>query len=220
MPLLAIAAEWDRFPLQLATPWVRYGPTNGWATKTFVLWFLPVLNIVVALLLFWLPRLDPKLRRNYRLTQTPGIKAPGVIQTSFAAVLGFISLLIAANALGYRVNVPRLAVSALLVLQVVIGNFMSTLRPNYVFGLRTPWTLRSPEVWRATHRVGGRLVVTGALTLLALQLVLSPTLFAIALNTIVGAQIAWAFLYSYWLFRLLAVSPSPASDEGPGGETI
>ena len=218
VPFLAIAAAWDRFPSQLATPWIRYGQPNGGATKTVILWFFPVLNVAVALLLFWLPRLDPKLRRNYQLTQTPGVKSPGTIQSCFAAVLAFISLLVTANTLGYPVNVSRLAISAALSLLVVTGNFMGTLRPNYLFGLRTPWTLKSPEVWRATNRIGGRLVVTGGLALLALQFLLSPALFTIAIYTFIGAMIAWAFLYSYWFFRSLAVSPSPTAAADPDGE--
>ncbi len=200
-PFLVLAALWDRFPAQLAMPWLRYGQANTWPTKAGALLFFPLLNVGVALLLAVLPRVDPKLRRNYRVTQTPGIKGPGFIAACFAGVFSFISLVVAATALGYDVNAHRLAISASLVLFMVVGNRMGTLRPNYSFGLRTPWTLRSEEVWRATHRIGGRIVVAGALILFALQFVVSNSHFKTVLYAAMGAEFAWAFLYSYWRSR-------------------
>ncbi|WP_243123893.1 SdpI family protein [Thermaerobacter sp. FW80] len=31
---------------------------------------------------------------------------------------------------------------------------MGQVRPNFFFGIRTPWTLSSEAVWRKTHRAG------------------------------------------------------------------
>jgi hypothetical protein len=61
------------------------------------------------------------------------------------------------------------------VLFVILGNYLPNVRPNYFIGIRTPWTLENPQTWRATHRVGGRLMFFGALVLLVLQLFVSAS---------------------------------------------
>ena len=42
---------------------------------------------------------------------------------------------------------------------IVIGNYLPKVRPNYLVGIRTPWTLTSDLSWDRTHRIGGRLFV-------------------------------------------------------------
>jgi uncharacterized membrane protein len=206
-PFLLIAVEWNRFPARIPIHWNFDGQEASWTNKTGLL-LCPMLNVAVALLFACLPRLDPRLRRN-PLPNGGISKGSRIIRLTFAAVLSFISLLIAASALGYTFKVFRLVISAELVLMMVIGNFMSTLRPNYFFGIRTPWTLESPEVWRATHRMGSRIFVFGPLALLVLQFVLSPTHLRIALFAFLGGSVVWALLYSYWRFHLSQSATAP-----------
>jgi uncharacterized membrane protein len=45
---------------------------------------------------------------------------------------------------------------------------LSKARPNWFIGIRTPWTMSSPEVWRRTHRVGSVLfIILGGLSLVS-----------------------------------------------------
>ena len=44
-----------------------------------------------------------------------------------------------------------------------LGNYMPRIRPNYTFGIRTPWTLASETVWKKTHRVGGYVFVVSGI---------------------------------------------------------
>jgi uncharacterized membrane protein len=83
----------------------------------------------------------------------------------------------------------------------VLGNYLGTIRPNYFFGVRTPWTLESDEVWRATHRNGGRVLVFGSLALLGLQFAIKQSL---VMPCFVGYFVATGVLsvpYSYWRFQ-------------------
>jgi uncharacterized membrane protein len=70
-------------------------------------------------------------------------------------------------------------------------------RPNYFVGIRTPWTLENPETWRATHRLGGRLMFFGAILLLLAQFFLSEGLFAWLLVTSILSLAIWGFVYSW-----------------------
>jgi uncharacterized membrane protein len=63
--------------------------------------------------------------------------------------------------------------NGMLILFLIIGNFMGNLRPNSFAGIRTPWTLGDPEIWRTTHRIAARMVFYGSLGLLLAQWLLS-----------------------------------------------
>lgn len=70
-----------------------------------------------------------------------------------------------ASALGHEQLAPRLIAVIMGVSLAAAGNVMPRLRPNLVAGVRTPATLRDPQLWRATHRVlGAGFVVAGLLT--------------------------------------------------------
>ena len=83
---------------------------------------------------------------------------------------------------------------------------MRVIRPNFTFGIRTPWTLACEEVWRSTHRASGPVfVVAGIATLIAALVATSmPTVtFAVMLISVLGAT-AFAGVYSYLQWRKLA----------------
>ena len=87
--------------------------------------------------------------------------------------------------------------SCLLVFFVVMGNYLGNLRPNFFVGIRTPWTLENPETWRATHRLGGRLMFFGALILLVAQLFLSEAIFGLLFVSSILSLAAWGIAYSW-----------------------
>jgi uncharacterized membrane protein len=87
---------------------------------------------------------------------------------------------------------------------LLMGNILGKVRPNATTGIRTPWTYRSPEVWRRTHRLAGRLMVlAGVLGLLGALLL--PGMLALWL--VVGLVLVSALgpaAYSYLLWRKLS----------------
>jgi len=67
--------------------------------------------------------------------------------------------------LGDKATVPLHLVIGLgmSVLFVVLGNYAPTVQPNRTFGFKMPITFSSDEVWRRTHRFGGKVMVIGGL---------------------------------------------------------
>jgi uncharacterized membrane protein len=154
---------------------------------------------VVALLRV-LPRLDPKLRamlqENERMHATLQ-----VMRLALAAFFGALFYIQIATAFAYPLASGRAVIWCTLVLLAVMGNYLGNLRPNYFIGIRTPWTLESPATWRATHRLGGRLMFFGALLLLAAEFFLSQSAFVFLFATLILSLVTWSFLYSWHHFR-------------------
>lgn len=55
----------------------------------------------------------------------------------------------------YGFYLQRLVPQMLLLFLAICGNLLYNAKPNLFMGIRTPWTLKSEDVWRKTHHVGG-----------------------------------------------------------------
>lgn len=83
---------------------------------------------------------------------------------------------------------------------IVIGNFMPKIRDNYFTGVRTPWTLANPVVWRKTHRLSGIMWVIGGL-LIALGAFMPKVLSVSMIITALVIAIIVPYVYSWLISR-------------------
>ena len=210
-PMIVLASLWKEFPERVPIHWNLQGEINAWGSKSS-LWAMPLASLVTIALLHFLPWIDPKLRRtgggHGRMQH-----ALQILRLALAAFFGGIFAMQCAVSLGHAVPMSRLIPSGLLLLLAIIGNYLSNLRPNYFAGIRTPWTLESPETWRATHRLGGHLMFFGSLILLFLQFILSKSVFAPLFLTSLILYSVWAVWYSWHHFHAHGATPLPASKE-------
>ena len=194
--LIGGLAVYGRLPDQLPSHWNINGQVNGTMSRLSTVLFLPALSLVLWLVLLALPRIDP-LRRSY-----PAFD--GTLRLFINAITLFMAVIYAmtlAVGLGWAVEVPRLIMICVGVLFVVLGNEMGRLKPNWFVGIRTPWTLADPEVWRSTHRVGGRVFFAFGLLIIVAGLLL-PLSFSGYVVTIGAIGVAlFSFGYSYLLWR-------------------
>ena len=200
-PFLAIAAFWNKLPARIPVHWNARGEVDGWASsKPIEIFILPLIAVAVIALLRVLPSLDPKLQKtlqeNHRMHAVVQI-----LRLALALFFDAIFFVQIATPLGNTSAGGRVVIWCTLLLMAILGNYMPALRPNYFVGLRTPWTLESPATWRATHRVGGRLMFFGSLLLLVLEFFLSQTVFAFLFVTSMVLFVVWLFFYSWHYFR-------------------
>jgi uncharacterized membrane protein len=160
------AYAWARTPPggQLPTHWNAAGEVDGYGSKFTALMLLPLTTAGIAILLAFVPRMDPRGDNILRSWEAYRV-------TWLGAVLFFAFIHVGAvlTILGLAVNFFALLVPVGTgLLLMVIGNYLGKIRPNYMFGVRLPWTLASELSWNKTHRFAGRLFVAiGALTVLA-----------------------------------------------------
>ena len=205
-PFIAVVFFWSQVPAQVPIHWNIRGEIDGWAGKAIGLLFAPIIGLASIALLHMISWLDPKLRRNLR----PGDRMHGILQTLrivTAGVFDVILLMQIAAALGRPLPTTRILIITLLIFLAVIGNYLGSLRPNYFVGIRTSWTLENEETWRATHRLGARLMFFGSIVLLVLQFLVSEQTIAILFGIATLALVLWAFVYSWHHFRTHATTP-------------
>lgn len=194
--VLVSVAVYARLPETMAVHWNAQGNPDGWMPRPFGAFFAPALMLVLWGVLRGVRHLDPRQESYARFD--------GAYETIVAAVLVLVlathDITIAA-ALGYRVPIGRLVPSLVGALFVVVGNVMPRLRPNWWFGVRTPWTLSNDRVWARTHRLAGfSMAAAGVVTIVA-ALALPPAMgIPVMLAAVVAAVFAPA-VYSYLSWR-------------------
>lgn len=115
---------------------------------------------------------------------------------AIAVLADTILVLTVASSLDQNIPVSKLTMVAVGLLFIVIGNYMPQVKDNYFIGIRTPWTLASPEVWRKTHRFSGFMWMLGGL-LIALgafmpkTLSISMIITALLIATIIPYVYSW-----------------------------
>jgi uncharacterized membrane protein len=204
VPFVFAGLFWDKFPDRIPTHWNFRGQVDAYSGKYFGLLWLPVVNIGLCGLFLVLPKIDPR-KKNYGLFRGP-YKAFRVVMTLFMAVIFFTIALVS---LGYKLSVPGVICYTSILLFLVIGNYIGNIRPNWFVGIRTPWTLDNPEIWRRTHRMAGRLLVASSMVMLLLGIVVRGRLFQVLFFGYVIAFVALVpTVYSYVLHRRGTAEPA------------
>ena len=201
LPFAVAAAWWNKIPPMVVSHWNIHNQPDGWMAKGLGLLLLPVGNIGIAALLFFVPLIDPRLRRHpdtYTLRQHRLWRLYRYALTAFFTAIALALIVIAA---GWPLDMGRVCCNAAFVLFAAMGNFLGNLEPNYLLGIRTPWTLEDPGTWRATHRLGGRLMTLGAVALLAVGFFVSDMTQVILLLAFALGLGAWSIGYSAWFFQ-------------------
>jgi uncharacterized membrane protein len=196
LAFIGTALVYPRLPEQVPTHWNWRGEVDDTAAKFPGAFMGPLIIAGLWILLPLLRRIDPR-RRNYeRFDETFWV---------FLNVLALGLVLLQGVALGAALGAPfevgRLVLGGVGVLFLALGNYLPRLRSNWWMGIRTPWTLDNEDVWRRTHRLGGRTFVIGGLVSL-LGAVLLPMEVAgvVGLIALTCAAVV-PVVYSYVVWR-------------------
>ena len=202
IPLLIVVAAvvasllvYPTLPARVVTHWDIKGNPNGWSSRFWGAWLMPVFLAAVWGFMRVMPAIDPK-GRNYAKF---GSAFEGIIISIMVFLLG-LHIIVLRSAMGYPVAMQRVLPLGMGALFVVMGNLLPRARPNWFVGIRTPWTLSSDRVWEKTHRFGGKIFVAGGLLIL-LAALFAPQWAHITLFLIVAACAAAVLIYSYVEWR-------------------
>jgi uncharacterized membrane protein len=194
-------ATWVVLP-QLPDPmpihWNAVGQPDDFASRWIGAFMLPLVSLGLYLVMLLVPAIDPR-RENYaRFADTYHIFR--LLLISFMAFVHGATLFSVLRAES-QLN-PDLVMVAVGLLFVLLGNYIPRIRSNWFVGIRTPWTLSDPEVWRRTHRLGGRAFFVAGLIVILAALLPSEWMMPALLSAIAVAAIV-PTVYSYVAFRQL-----------------
>lgn len=190
---LSLAAA-PLLPDRVASHWDENGIANGFQPKMAFLLTLPLISLGVALLLFFLPFMDPLKENLQNIRPFYNWFIAGVLL--FMDYIHFLSIL---YNLGFKINLFAFMLPAFALLMIGIGFFLERVKTNWFIGIRTPWTMSSPTIWEKTHRLGATLFKWGGLIVLAGFFIPQYAVWFLMVP-LLGVAF-FLVLYSYLLFR-------------------
>ena len=153
------------------------------------------LSVFIYLILIGLHKVDPKVT-----PQTPrtAFNKLGVILCIFLTILNYYLLLTARNQWTISSSV-MIAFTGLLV--CLVGNYMNNIKPNYIAGIRLPWTLNDPDNWRKTHQLASKIWFVAGILIIACSFLIDETIMVPTLIAILVTISVIPGIYSFRIYR-------------------
>ena len=178
LPMLIGIIYWNRLPDMMATHFGFNNEANGFSSKAFAVFGLPVILLAVLWVGAFITSHDPKKQNISAKMFSLMLWIVPVLSLVVAAAMYPVNL-------GYKLDITLFSELLLGLLFIIIGNFLPKARQNYTIGIKIPWTLAG-YLW----------MICGILMVL-----ISLTRFVPA-EWLVGIILIMVFvpcIYSFWL---------------------
>lgn len=202
VPVLAMIAAvltaiitYPLLPEKVAVHYNFAGEPDSWAPKIYHAILFPAIMIGMYFLFFIFTAIDPRKERYEDFK-----KVYHFFRTAMVVIFFGIYLATTLANLGYNISIAKTVSLLVGILIVAIGNYMAKIKRNWFFGIKTPWTLSSENVWNKTHRLGGWVFI-----LFGLIIIIDPYLPMVPGSILFFAGVIIAVLlpmvYSYYLYK-------------------
>ena len=186
---------YDQLPDLMASHWNANDQVDGYMSKFWVVFMMPLINVGLLVLFLVIPYIDP-LKEN--IAKFRGIFNSFIfVMALFMTYVWSLTVLWNLDAGSFELGSALLPAMGLLF--IFVGYMIRTARRNWFIGIRTPWTLSSDHVWKETHRVGGNLfMISGGITILGIFFGVNAVWFVLV--PVLGSTV-FLYIYSYILYR-------------------
>ena len=193
LPIVFGLILWNKLPESFATHWGVDGQADGWSSKAFAVFGMPILLVAFQFFAVWITHRDNRKKKQ----------SPKVMNLIFF-ILPTLSLLVHgvmyAIALGKIWDWATIMPIMLGLLFAIIGNYMPKCSQNSTIGIKVIWTLVSEENWNATHRFAGKTWVAAGLITVFSGFLPVTIGYPIMFVSLIGAG-AGSTLYSWLYYR-------------------
>ena len=190
MPIVIGLFLWNKLPERMVTHWNSNGEPDGWSSKGFAVFGLPLILFAAHWIAIFFTTHDPRNKnQNSKIFNIIILLMP-ITSLEFCSATYAI-------ALGRDVNISFLASIFLGIVFVLVGNYLPKCKQNYTIGIRIVWALENEENWNKTHRFAGKLWVIGGVVLLATAFI-SIESFLYVLFVAALIMVLAPVLYSYF----------------------
>ena len=190
LPVLIGIICWNRLPEVMATHFGFNNEANGFSSKAFAVFGLPLILLAVLWVGAFVTAHDPKRQNISPKMFSLMLWIAPVISLVAAATIYPVNL-------GYELNIAFFSELLSGLMFIIIGNYLPKARQNYTIGIKIPWTLANEENWNRTHRLAGYLwMICGILMILISLTRFVPAEWLIGIFLI---MVLVPCIYSFWL---------------------
>ena len=193
LPVLAGVILWNRLPEQFPIHFNAAGEVDGWSSKAFGVFGLPLILVAFQ----WLCGLG-SLKMDPKAENLEG-KVFSLVLWIIPVLSVVLHALVYCTALGMEMNVQIFMPLLVGVMMVIIGNWLPKCKQTYTLGIKLPWTLADEDNWNRTHRFAGPIWVVCGMLIVVCGLIGGAFLWVMPAAFVV--MIAAPTLYSFLLFK-------------------
>ncbi len=193
LSFVGICAVYPGLPDIIPVHYDFNGEVNGYGSKA-TLFAMGAMPVGFPLLFWALPKIDPR-RKNYDKHK----KAYDIISIFISIFPILMIWTMVFQAMGYNMQIGRVIPALVGILFIVIGNYMPQIRPNYFMGIRSPWALDNPYVWKKTHTFGGIVFCIMGVVMMAAPFLSEALGTPLVIGALLGGAVL-TYLYSYIIY--------------------
>lgn len=193
LPIIIGLVLWNELPDKMPTHWNAEGVVDGWSSKGFTVFGLPLFLLGVHWICTLATGADPKKRNHTE-------KMVGIVLWICPVVSILMLVLVYGTALGMEFKVDKLMLIFMGLMFLIIGNYLPKCKQNYTIGIKIPWTLNDEENWNYTHRLSGKLWVIGGVIILLCVLLPANVMSVVVLASMLALAIL-PMVLSYLFYR-------------------
>ena len=196
-PFVYLALIWNSLPETVPIHWNSKGEIDRWGNKLTLILMLFMLPVLTYIIMSAVAKIDPKKKMS--------LMGGKLYQLKFIMVLfmSFLALFIIYSTKNLASSSPSFVFTLVGALFVILGNYFKVIQPNYFIGIKTPWTLEYPEVWKTTHVFAGKLWFIAGLVIVLGSLIFESPVFSKVFLVIVLSIATAPLVYSYIKYKSL-----------------
>lgn len=188
LPILVGVILWDKLPESVPTHFGVDNEADGWSSKWFAVFGLPIFLAAMEWVCVFVTSLDPK-------SKNISGKAMGVVLWIIPVISLIANSMVYTYALGLKLDIGRIMMIFFGALAIVVGNYLPKSSQNFSMGIKISWTLNDEENWNHTHRFAGRLWVLCGVVMLLFSVLRLVWLFFAVCAVMVIAPVIYSYCY-------------------------
>lgn len=194
--VLAGLLLWSQLPEQMASHWNVNDQVDGYISKFWGVFLMPLVTLGMLVLFLVVPSIDP-LKANIAQFR----EAFNLFIVLIIGFMLYVHGLTLAWSLGYQGFKMSMAMLPFMgILFIAIGFMLRKAKRNFFIGIRTPWTLSSDSVWDETHRLGAILFMASGVLAVIGGFLGGMLAFWFLFVPLIGSTL-FLLVYSYVLYR-------------------
>lgn len=187
---------WNQLPDQMASHWNVNDQVDGYMSKFWGVFLLPLITLAMLALFLVIPAIDPLKANIAKFREVFNLFI--VLIVAFMVYVYGLTLAWSLGYTGFKMSGAMLPAIGLLF--IFAGFMMRQAKRNFFIGIRTPWTLSSDTVWHKTHQLGAVLfMISGVLAFIG-GIFGGMTAFWLMFIPVIGSTI-FLLVYSYVLYQ-------------------
>ena len=187
---------WNQFPEQMASHWDANDQVDGYMSRFWGVFLMPIVTLGMLALFLVIPGIDPLKANIAQFRETFNL-----FITFIVGFMLYVHALTLLWNLGYTsLGIGQSMLPAMGLLFILIGSLLRKAKRNFFIGIRTPWTLSSDTVWDKTHQLGAVLFTASGVLAVIGGFIGGVTAFWMLFIPLIGSTL-FLVMYSYVLYR-------------------